>query len=76
MTTPTDPLTPTPARRLTVGTIISSVMIALGLFIFIRLFLRLDAPLTGTALLDIAFGLFFVGRGAIHFLAARRRARG
>ena len=69
--------TPAPApKRITVGTIISSVMIALGLFIIIRLFLRLEQPLTGTPALDIAFGLFFVGRGAVHFWAARRRARG
>ena len=62
--------------RLTIGLIVSGVMIALGLFVLGRVLGRPDQPLTGTRVLDIAFGLFFVARGAIYFWTMRRRTRG
>jgi hypothetical protein len=62
--------------RLTIVAIISGVMVVLGLFVLGRLLVRPDQPLTGTRVLDMAFGLFFVARGAIHFWTIRRRARG
>ena len=61
--------------RLTIGGIISGVMIALGVFVLGRLLLRPDEPLTGQVMLDVAFGLFFIGRGAVYFWTVRRRAR-
>ena len=64
-----------PAPRLSVGAVIGSVMIALGIFVVGRLVVRPDEPLTGTPLLDIAFGLFFIARGAIYFWTLRRRSR-
>jgi hypothetical protein len=56
--------------------IISGVMAALGLFVLGRLVMQPDQPLTGTRVLDLAFGLFFVARGAVYFWTVRRRARG
>jgi hypothetical protein len=40
-----------------------------------RLLVRPHNPLTGTALLDIAFALFFLARGALFFWTMRQRAR-
>jgi len=62
--------------RVTIGAIISGVMIALGTFILIRLLVRPGQPLTMSLMLDVAFGLFFIGRGAVYFWTVRRRARG
>ena len=56
--------------------IISSVMIILGVFVLTRLLVRPGQPLTGTPLLDLAFGLFLIARGAVHFWTVRRRSRG
>ena len=61
--------------RMTIGAIISGVMIALGVFVLGRLMLRPDAPLTRQVMLDVAFGLFFIGRGAVYFWTVRRRSR-
>jgi hypothetical protein len=61
---------------LTIGTIISGVMVLLGVFVLVRLLLRTSDPLTGSPALDLAFGVFFIGRGAIHFWSVRRRMRG
>lgn len=63
------------ARWLTFGALVSSVMVVLGAFVLIRLIVRAEAPLTGTPMLDVAFGLFFIARGVIHFWTARRRSR-
>jgi len=71
----TPPPRPTPPG-LTIGTIISSVMILLGVIVLLRLLVRAGDPLTGTTMLDIAFGVFFIGRGAVHFWSVRRRMRG
>ena len=67
----------TPRRPVgtTIGLIIASVMIALGVFVLLRLLVRLDAPLTGTPMIDIAFGVFFVARGAVSVWTIRRRSR-
>ncbi len=59
--------------RLTIGRVISSVMIGLGSFVLLRLLVRSDQPLTGTVMIDVAFGLFFIARGAISFWTMRRR---
>ena len=65
-----------PPRRFTIGSVIGSVMIVLGAFVLVRLLLRGGAPLTGTPMLDIAFGLFFIARGGLYFWSMRRRMRG
>ena len=62
-------------ERLGFRAIISAVMIALGLFLAIRLLLRPGQPLTSAVALDIAFAVFFLGRGAIYFWTVRQRAR-
>ena len=59
-----------------VGAVISGVMMALGLFVAGRLLMRPGDPLTGTVLVDIAFAVFFLARGAIYFWTMRRRSRG
>jgi hypothetical protein len=61
--------------RFAFGAVISAIMIALGLFVGTRLLARPDAPLTGTVLLDAAFALFFVARGAVYFWTMRLRSR-
>lgn len=55
--------------------VISAVMIILGLFVAGRLLVRPEQPLTGTVLLDAAFALFFIARGAIYFWTLRLRSR-
>ena len=55
--------------------VISAVMIVLGLFVAGRLLVRPEQPLTGTVLLDAAFALFFIARGAIYFWTLRLRSR-
>lgn len=62
--------------RLAIGTVVSGVMMALGIFVGARLLVYPDRPLTGTRVLDIAFALFFLARGALYFWTMRRRARG
>ena len=62
-------------ERLGFRAVISLVMIALGLFLAVRLLVRPGEPLTSSVALDIAFSVFFVARGAIHFWTVRRRAR-
>ena len=57
------------------GAIISAVMIILGLFVAGRLLVRPKQPLTGTLMLDAAFALFFIARGAIYFWTQRLRSR-
>lgn len=71
-------LTPPPSPRswVTIGTVLGGIMMAIGAFIIGRLVVRGDAPLTGQPLLDVAFGLFFLARGALHFWSLRRRMRG
>ena len=75
-----DPVMTPPPRpagpALTIGTILSGIMILLGVFVLLRLLVRPGEPLTGTTLLDIAFGVFFIGRGAVQFWSVRRRMRG
>ena len=61
--------------RFGIGSAISAVMIALGVFVAVRLLVRPANPLTGTVVLDIAFALFFIARGALFFWTMRRRAR-
>ena len=58
-----------------VGAVISGVMIILGLFVAGRLLVRPEQPLTGTVLLDAAFALFFIARGAVYFWTLRLRSR-
>ncbi len=71
-----DPNAPAPGGfQFGIGTIISGVMIVLGLFVLLRLLMRPGEPLTGTVPVDIAFGLFFLARGAIHFRNAHRGTR-
>lgn len=69
---------PPPSTRpgLAVGTVLSSIMILLGVFVLLRLLVRAGDPLTGSPMLDIAFGVFFIGRGAVQFWSVRRRMRG
>ena len=62
-------------ERLGFRAIVSAVMIALGLFLAVRLFVRPGQPLTSAVALDIAFAVFFLARGALYFWTARRRAR-
>ncbi len=62
-------------ERLGFRAIVSAVMIALGLFLAIRLLVRPGQPLTSAVALDIAFAVFFLGRGAIYFWTVRQRAR-
>jgi len=50
-----------------VGLGIGAVMAILGVFIALRLLLLHREPLTGTGLLDLAFALFFVLRGALQY---------
>ena len=63
------------APRFSIGMLISGVMIALGIFVLGRLLMNPAQPLTGTPLRDVAFGLFFIARGAVHFWTIRRRSR-
>jgi len=63
------------APRLAISTIISGVMVTLGVFVLVRLLVRPGQPLTGTPILDLAFGLFFIARGALYFWTVRRRSR-
>ena len=62
-------------ERLGFRAVISLVMMALGLFLAIRLLVRPGQPLTNSVTLDIAFAVFFLARGALHFWTVRRRAR-
>ena len=55
--------------------ILAVLMLALGVFVAIRLLVRPGDPLTGTVAVDIAFALFFMARGALYFWTVRRRAR-
>ena len=64
------------SARVGVGSVISRVMIGLGIFVAGRLLMRPDEPLTGSALLDGAFALFFIARGVLYFWTQRRQARG
>ncbi len=74
-----DPVMTPPPRpagpALTIGMMLSGIMIILGVFVLVRLLVRGGDPLTGTALLDVAFGAFFIGRGAVQFWTVRRRMR-
>ena len=63
------------AMRIGFGMVISGVMIALGIFVGARLLANPDQPLTGTRMLDGAFALFFIARGALYFWSARQRER-
>jgi len=54
--------------------VVGSAMIALGLYIALRLLASNDAPLTGRTWLDATFAGFFVIRGALQW--RRWRARG
>ena len=74
VTTPPPPRSTGPA--LTIGTILSSIMILLGVFVLGRLVVRGGEALTGAPMLDVAFGLFFIARGALQFWSVRRRMRG
>ena len=75
-----DPAITPPARQgapaMKIGYVIGAVMIVLGAFVLVRLLLRGGEPLTGTLLLDLAFGLFFIARGALYFWTVRRRTLG
>ena len=75
-----DPVTTPPPRGgkplLAVGTILSVIMILLGAFVLGRLLARPDDPMMPSPMLDIAFGLFFMGRGAVQYWSVRRRMRG
>jgi hypothetical protein len=81
-TTPSrdDPVTTPPPRPapvgLAIGRMLSGLMLLLGAFVLLRLLIRPGDPLTPSVALDIAFGLFFVGRGALYFWTVRRRMRG
>ena len=73
----TPPPPPRPPRgALTIGSILGGIMTAIGAFILLRLIVRGGEPITGTLLLDVAFGLFFIARGALHLLKLRRHLRG
>jgi hypothetical protein len=61
--------------RFGIGAVISAIMIVLGVFVAARLLVRPHNPLTGTVLLDIAFAMFFIARGALYFWTMRQRAR-
>ena len=75
-----DPVTTPPPRPapagLAIGRMLSGLMILLGAFVLVRLLVLGGNPLTGTAVLDVAFGVFFIARGSIYFWSARRRMRG
>jgi hypothetical protein len=62
-------------QRFGARAVISAVMMALGLFVAIRLLVRPGDPLTTSVALDIGFAVFFFARGAIHFWTLRRRER-
>jgi hypothetical protein len=49
------------------GLAIGAVMVSLGVFIALRLFVLDREPVTGTRGLDIAFAVFFVLRGALQY---------
>ena len=68
-------MTGTESIRTTIGALISGVMIALGAFIIGRLLVRQGDPLTPSPMLDLAFGVFVIGRGAVYFWTVRRRSR-
>ena len=51
---------------------IGLIMVGLGAYIALRLLWMGGAPLTGTRWLDVAFGAFFVFRGALNIRSARR----
>ena len=72
MTPPPPPSSP----LLTVGKVLGAIMIVLGAFVLVNLLVRGGDPITGTPLLDFAFGLFFIARGALYFWTVRRRMRG
>ena len=57
----------TPPAGARVGLAIGAVMVALGVYITGRIVLAGLPPLTGTAWLDLAFGVFFVARGALAY---------
>ena len=75
-----DPVTTPPPRQapvgMAIGRMLSGLMLLLGVFVLARLLIRPRDPLTPSIALDIAFGLFFVGRGALYFWSVRRRPRG
>ena len=50
-----------------VGLAIGAVMAGLGVFIALRLLVLHREPLTGTGVLDLAFAVFFVLRGALQY---------
>lgn len=58
------------AARIGLG--IGAIMIALGLYVAIRVLLAGEPPLTGSLALDVAFGVFFVARGALAYRRWRR----
>lgn len=74
VTTPPPPRSTSPV--LAIGTILSAVMILLGAFVLGRLIMRPDDPMMPSPMLDIAFGVFFIGRGAVQYWSVRRRMRG
>ena len=63
------------APRFSIGLFISGVMIALGIFVLGRLLINPAQPLTGTVMIDFAFGVFFIARGAVHLWTIRRRSQ-
>jgi hypothetical protein len=64
----------TPPAGARVGLVIGAIMVALGVYIALRVLATGAPPLTGALWLDLAFGFFFVVRGALAY-ARWRRAR-
>ena len=58
--------------RAAIVLVIGLIMVGLGAYIALRLLWMGGAPLTGTRWLDVAFGAFFVFRGALNIRSARR----
>lgn len=52
---------------------LGAVMVALGVFIALRLLLSPGRSFTGQVWLDAAFAVFFVVRGAMHVARVRRQ---
>ena len=65
---------PLPLRSL-FGLTLGAVMVALGLFVVLRLMATAGEPLTGRLWLDLAFAFFFLVRGGLYLSSLRRRPR-
>jgi len=58
-----------------IALVIGVVMVALGAWLLVALFLMGRRPVTGRLWLDVAFALFFILRGGMNLSTGRRVVR-